>query len=176
MSVLRNRLQPGAGRNGSLIVTEYGAYRLDTDRAKVDLDRFDTLVRQAKTAPASQARGLLLEASRVAAGQLFEDEPYADWVLDARDRYARQRVGATRVMALAKPQDRELITVDNYTWNPLDLPPHLHRRCTADNLADAVRDHHVRIVCEDKDTFYKGYTGPAPTSGKHASVEIEEIG
>lgn len=92
MSVLRNRLQPGAGRNGSLIVTEYGAYRLDTDRAQVDLDRFDTLVRQAKTAPASQARGLLLEASRVAAGQLFEDEPYADWVLDARDRYARQQV------------------------------------------------------------------------------------
>lgn len=92
MSVLRNRLQPGAGRTGSLIVTEYGAYRLDTDRVQVDLDRFDALTRQAKTAPATQARGLLIEASRVATGSLFEDEPYADWVQDARDRYARQRV------------------------------------------------------------------------------------
>jgi predicted O-methyltransferase YrrM len=69
---------------------------------------------------------------------------------------------STRVMALVKSPERELITVDSYVWNPLELPPELHRRCTADGLSDAVRRHNVRIVCQDKARFYAEYGGPPP--------------
>ena len=46
---------------------------------------------------------------------------------------------STRVMALFKDRDRELITVDNYGWNPLGLPPERHQSSTAQTLAEAVR-------------------------------------
>ena len=69
---------------------------------------------------------------------------------------------STRVLTLAKSQDRELITVDNYAWNPLGLPPSVHQRCTAQALAEAVAHQNVRIVAQDKALFYDRYSGPAP--------------
>lgn len=69
---------------------------------------------------------------------------------------------STRVMTLFKSPDRELITVDDYSWNPLALPPLLHRRCTAAALTEAVQSSNVRLVCGDKAQFYAEYSGPPP--------------
>jgi predicted O-methyltransferase YrrM len=69
---------------------------------------------------------------------------------------------STRVMTLFKERDRELITVDNYGWNPLGLPPERHRSSTSESLAEAVRSHNVRIVARDKASFYETYAGPPP--------------
>jgi predicted O-methyltransferase YrrM len=70
---------------------------------------------------------------------------------------------STRVMVLRKSPGRELITVDDYSWNPLGLPADVHRRCTADALAEAVREHNVRIVCRDKADFYADYSDGPPS-------------
>jgi DNA-binding SARP family transcriptional activator len=87
VSVLRNRLQPGVPRDESVLVTEPGAYRFDTSRVELDLDRFDALV-------ASPDRTRLDEALAVASGEVVADEPYADWAVALRDRYQGRRVEA----------------------------------------------------------------------------------
>jgi predicted O-methyltransferase YrrM len=69
---------------------------------------------------------------------------------------------STRVMTLFKDPARELITVDAYVWNPLGLPPDAHHHATAAVLADAVQEHRVRLVREDKDAFYARYAGASP--------------
>ena len=69
---------------------------------------------------------------------------------------------STRVMALFKAPERELITVDNYTWNPLGLPTSRHRDSTARALAEAVMSHNVKIVTSDKNRYYETYAGPPP--------------
>jgi predicted O-methyltransferase YrrM len=67
---------------------------------------------------------------------------------------------STRVMALCKDPGRELISVDGYCWNPLGLSSEGHYQVTARILAEAVRDHNVRLVRADKATFYESYAGP----------------
>lgn len=84
VSVLRNRLEPGAGRVGSVIVTEPGAYRLDTARADVDIDRFDALLADER----------FEEALALVRGEALADEPYADWAMPLRDRYRDRIVDA----------------------------------------------------------------------------------
>ena len=69
---------------------------------------------------------------------------------------------STRVMVLFKQPDRELITVDNYGWNPLSLPARVHERSTSEALAEAVRQYNVRIVNQDKADFFRTYAAPAP--------------
>lgn len=69
---------------------------------------------------------------------------------------------STRVIALFKDRDRELITVDSFAWNPLGLSPDDHFRCTSRILDDAVRDQNVRLVRQDKGRFYASFAGPPP--------------
>ena len=69
---------------------------------------------------------------------------------------------STRVMALFKTHERKLITVDAYVWNPLGLPPDVHHRSTSTILTDAVCNHNVQIIRQDKDVFYAEYSGPPP--------------
>src|ERR1039458_3774239 len=37
---------------------------------------------------------------------------------------------STRIICLFMDKDRELITVDNYSWNPFGLPPDMHFETT----------------------------------------------
>ena len=70
---------------------------------------------------------------------------------------------STRAMALQKPVEQELITVDNYKWNPLRLPPHIHERITATVLAEAVEKLNLRIVNMDKAEFYSTWNSVSPS-------------
>lgn len=69
---------------------------------------------------------------------------------------------STLVMVLAKQPEHRLITVDNYSWNPLGLSPLAHHAITSNRLSEAVKHHSVQIVRSGKDEFYRGYRGPAP--------------
>ena len=87
VSVLRNRLEPGTRKDQSIVVTEPGAYRLDADRAEVDLDKFDELLARAATLGMPGGRATLEEALRLVRGEVLADEPYAEWAFAIRDRY-----------------------------------------------------------------------------------------
>jgi hypothetical protein len=70
---------------------------------------------------------------------------------------------ATKTMAMFKPVAQKLITVDNYSWNPLALPAFMHERITRQILAEASGMLNVRVVTMDKAEFYRHYQGPAPS-------------
>ena len=94
VSVLRTRLQPGAARRESMIITEPGAYRLDTSKVEVDLDEFDRLVTVAATADRLHARQVLLQACDLVHGEVLEDRRYADCVQAVREHYRLELVEA----------------------------------------------------------------------------------
>jgi hypothetical protein len=82
---------------------------------------------------------------------------------------------STMVMALNKPAGRPLITVDNYSWNPLHLPPHRHYSITRQILYEAIEKADVRQVNMDKKDFYRSYNGGPPAmvflDAKHSYEE-----
>ena len=69
---------------------------------------------------------------------------------------------STTVITLFKHAQQRLITVDNFSWNPLGLSPEAHFAATSNRLKEAVAQHAVQIVRMDKDAFYRGYDGPPP--------------
>jgi hypothetical protein len=69
---------------------------------------------------------------------------------------------STIVMTLAKAPAQRLITVDNYSWNPLGLRPEAHYQLTRNRLKEAIAVHGVEQRRMDKDEFYRTYDGPPP--------------
>lgn len=92
ISVLRNALQPGVNRNDSLIATVPGGYECVRDRATIDIDRFDEVLRAVSSADGAERRVLLGEAASIASGSLLANEPYAEWVQAERRHYDRLRL------------------------------------------------------------------------------------
>ena len=94
VSVLRQVLDPGGRPRDSVVLTERGGYRLDPDRLDVDLDEFDRLVDEAGRSVPDGALDALKRALGLVRGQVFEDEPYADWAQAVRDVYVQRQVQA----------------------------------------------------------------------------------
>ncbi len=69
---------------------------------------------------------------------------------------------STRILVENKDDSQELMTVDNYCWNPCGVPIEQHRHITRRLLADAVRSSRVKVIDMDKDVFYESYDGPSP--------------
>jgi SARP family transcriptional regulator, regulator of embCAB operon len=92
VSVLRSNLQPGVRRDDSVIATEAGAYRFVRERAIIDVDRFEALVRSLPAADAEERRLALVEACSLAMAPLLQDERYAEWVQAPRRHYDRLRL------------------------------------------------------------------------------------
>ncbi|WP_459290808.1 BTAD domain-containing putative transcriptional regulator [Arthrobacter sp. MDT1-48-3] len=97
VSVLRRRLQPGAGRTGPLR-TVTGGYVLDRALVDLDADRFATLTRQAAVAAPPAALPLFTEALDLASAPLLGDELLPPWAEEERALHA-ERVTYTRVLA-----------------------------------------------------------------------------
>lgn len=97
VSVLRRRLQPGAGRTGALR-TVTGGYMIDRSLVDFDLDRFETLTKQARLAEPSAALVLLTEALHLASAPLLGDELLPTWAEEERALHTEQ-VGLARVFA-----------------------------------------------------------------------------
>jgi len=87
MSVLRDRLDPEAGPDDSVVRRAGGRWSLDPDRVRVDVDRFDELVAAAAGRPADRAVKPLTAAAFVAARPLLEDEN-EPWAAEARAEYS----------------------------------------------------------------------------------------
>jgi DNA-binding SARP family transcriptional activator len=94
VSVLRHALEPEATPRTSVILTERGGYRLDTDRVEVDLDEFDRALETAALAEAHSALDALKRGLSLVRGVVLEDEPYADWAQATREIYTQRHVTA----------------------------------------------------------------------------------
>jgi DNA-binding SARP family transcriptional activator len=94
VSVLRRRLATDGERARKLVITEPEAYRFATDLVDLDLDRFDELLERSAHEPTRLARRSLEQALALVRGEVFEDEPYADWAQGLRSTYQGRVLGA----------------------------------------------------------------------------------
>jgi len=69
---------------------------------------------------------------------------------------------STLVMVQHKAPGQRLVTVDNYSWNPLGIAAEAHRVATRAVLRDACEKWNVEVVVQDKDRFYETYRGEPP--------------
>jgi DNA-binding SARP family transcriptional activator len=94
VSVLRRRLASDRGRARELVITEPEAYRFATDLVDLDLDSFDELLQRSAHEPTRLARRSLEQALALVRGEVFEDEPYANWAQGLRSTYQGRVLGA----------------------------------------------------------------------------------
>ena len=89
VSLLRRQLRVGSDPGPAIVLTEQGGYRLDADHVWVDIAAFDAIER---ACAGSDDRSLVESALALMRGDLLEDEPYADWALEARNRYHQRQL------------------------------------------------------------------------------------
>lgn len=94
VSTLRRHLRSDQGCASELIVTERAAYRFAVERATIDIDRFDELLARAGRAATEAGRRSLIGALTLAAADVLEDEPYAEWAQELRGTYRGRVIGA----------------------------------------------------------------------------------
>ena len=66
-------------------------------------------------------------------------------------------------MALAKAPRQKIITVDNYCWNPWQMPADNHYALAHQVLYYLIHTGQVEQVRMDKAEFFATYSGPAPS-------------
>jgi DNA-binding SARP family transcriptional activator len=92
MHALRQKLEPerARGTDSSFVVTVQGGYALERRRVRVDADDFEQAAREGMAAAArgdtESALERLEQALALYRGDLLEDEPYAEWAYEERDR------------------------------------------------------------------------------------------
>lgn len=69
---------------------------------------------------------------------------------------------STRIICLFMDNDRQLISVDNFSWNPFNLPSDMHFEITNTVLADAISAGHLHLLRMSNLDFYNSYSGPTP--------------
>ena len=69
---------------------------------------------------------------------------------------------STLIMAYQKKVEQKIITVDNYSWNPFEIPSDLHYSITKKILSHAIEKLNVNQVRMDKRVFYETYSGESP--------------
>lgn len=70
---------------------------------------------------------------------------------------------STQVLLLEKEPDRQMISVDNYSWNPLHLQPDVHFSITSQLLQEAREKYNLIQMRIDKNAFFASYDGPSPS-------------
>ena len=70
---------------------------------------------------------------------------------------------STMVIASNKPPECELITIDNYSWNPFGLPSVIHYQITQHFLYDAINKYNVKVFNIDKEDFYAQFSDTTPS-------------
>jgi hypothetical protein len=68
-----------------------------------------------------------------------------------------------QLIAAHKPADKELICVENFSWNPCFLTSADHRAFTERVLYYCSMHCNTRLESADKSTFYENYHGPRPS-------------
>lgn len=67
-----------------------------------------------------------------------------------------------QALADAAPDGVRIVTVDNFCWNPLGLPPDRHEAFARRILAPWIARGKVELVNADSASFRAGYKGPKP--------------
>lgn len=70
---------------------------------------------------------------------------------------------ATQKMAEWKSESKELITIDNFRWNPIGLSSAAHKDFTRRILHYVTCKANTRIFEGDNSDFYRHYEGPTPS-------------
>lgn len=70
---------------------------------------------------------------------------------------------STLILVIAKTNERPLITIDRFSWNPAGLTPRQHEELTRKVLANACANCNVTLIRSDKEVFYQSYSGPVPS-------------
>jgi hypothetical protein len=68
-----------------------------------------------------------------------------------------------QIIAAHKPVDKQLLCVENFSWNPFSLSPNDHRAITQRVLYYCTKHCNTEIVDADKGDFYSTYDGPTPS-------------
>lgn len=121
VSLLRRRLDPGVRPQQSLIVTEHCGYRLDVEATWVDLNAFDEVADLAAAGTAD--RDQIKQALGWVTGDLLEDEPYAEWALDARTHYRQRCVQLLVTAAELALSDRDIATARELAQQAVSRDP-----------------------------------------------------
>lgn len=69
----------------------------------------------------------------------------------------------TQHIAAFKRHDKELITIDNFSWNPVGMSQSAHRDFCRRSLYYLVEKCHARIFEGTNNDFRDSYTGPRPS-------------
>lgn len=68
----------------------------------------------------------------------------------------------TQSIALWKKPEKEIITIDDYSWNPLGMVPLAHRDFTRRSLAYLCSQCHTSLFEGTSADFHASYKGPPP--------------
>lgn len=68
----------------------------------------------------------------------------------------------TRLIAMHAPAGRPVITIDNFSWNPLALPPDLHEFLVRRILRPEIAAGQVMLEVADSAAFRRDYDGAVP--------------
>ena len=127
------------------------------EKAKLPPDHgFSFREAQAFLALANQGQLSLLESRFL--GQIVRDSDPTRPIIEIGTLFGFSSI----VMTLFKHPEQQLITVDNYCWNPLGLSPDAQHATTRNRLKEASADFSVQVLRMDKEAFYRSYQGPAP--------------
>ena len=83
----------------------------------------------------------------------------------------------TQLIASLKSPEKELIAVENFSWNPFCIPADDHRVITQRTLHYCVRHCRTRIYDGSARAFYDSYKGPTPSmvfiDGDHSYAGVQ---
>lgn len=69
---------------------------------------------------------------------------------------------SSRVLAMFKAEQQPLITVDNFSWNPLEISPEIHEYAARRALAEGTERYNIEVVKKEKQDFFDSYDRGAP--------------
>ena len=129
----------------------------DSERAHLPAD-VDLNFREAQWYQALGNRGQISVVEARALGELVRSSDPTRPIIEIGTLFGF----STLVMTMFKAQTQRLVTVDNYSWNPLGLRPEAHYRLTRNRLQEAIAVHGVEQTRMGKDEFYATYSGTPP--------------
>ena len=177
---LRCHLEPGrpARMPSSFVVLRQGGYALDARRVRIDADDFERHVGAGLRAfsgsnMSSAARGLR-QGLELYEGDLFAEDPYADWAVAERDRLRELAARALRILGeIALREGNAAVATLDFTrlaaFEPYDQPVHRRlieallldgRRSEAHRRYTALRARMLRDFGEDLDFDFSDLARP----------------
>ena len=69
----------------------------------------------------------------------------------------------TNLIASVKAAEKELMAVENFSWNPFAIPARMHRPFTERTVRCALKHCNTLLVDQDVEQFYATYNAPRPS-------------